>query len=770
MTNAPESRKTHITRIFGTNKNRERLEDVYVDIERMDIVKSAHQVPPDLQWQGVQRQFRWCDDPNADDYNPDGTASRILETLKVCDVESEDDVSNPEEWIPIEVNKGIKSRSETGTEVNGGGAMDRFLASVTADELQTARKFVVRRTVHKETNYDDIIDAAAEADPSLLMYVIPADQYQKDDSTRDKDQYIEQEIITYLKSSGSTYIVNGQDSQTQLLNQYLIDESEDATGEVIGPNGFNPAWRLDPYQTIVNVSFGGLAVEFFDEDSAEITTKIPDSKKITVALWFRAEAASLAAATAEIEAWKNDNNNTPIPRPPLCGVVPLVTIGPSGKVEGIDQNEVVIGTFPGGCAMLCDQGAWKPRTTSAGLPACNDPSDDMGSDPSLNGSFRPCDPSYIGIDCSGDYPMFSVNIITPYKNKAKFFASRPIATATTYTGDFNNYGDPHYTIPGGQGQCSGVAIIPPGFPGQGLACAAQWTHNNLTVEHEKSGAPTSTGSRNEVFRLLPQQNIGESIGGDATDEHFQGIRIVPGQWHHAIVSIDLTNGCITTGQVFDVNDPDVPDPRPTVGGRATVTPRMFVAVDDVNYQGEKLSAYFPKGYADRNGVCSVNGYNVACEIQFEGTQALDIIDGVQTPCQGNLDEVTQVLQGIPKYIFKPSAIELSGGPLGAPAANEWSDATKHVELAAVYVLTDLAVDTSKKDNRRAFITDEGKPAPISMIKKTFGKEPEVILSPGRNLKKGRNVGALADDPVTDGLVIGKPKRYKPEPSLFGDQG
>lgn len=264
MTNAPQSRKTHITRIFGTNRAGERLEDVWADLERMDVVKSAQQLPPALQWQGVQRKFRWCDDPNGDDYAPDGTPSRILEILKLCDVENEDNIDDPAEWIPIKVVKGIRSRAETGTEDNGGGAMDRFLASVTAEELQTARRVTVRRIVHYDTNYDDIIAAAAAADSSLREYVIPAENYIKDEASRDKDQYAEHEIILALKTKANHGDVSGQGGQTQLLNQYLIDESEDASGEIVGARGYNPAWRLDPYQNIVNIAFGGLAVEFLD--------------------------------------------------------------------------------------------------------------------------------------------------------------------------------------------------------------------------------------------------------------------------------------------------------------------------------------------------------------------------------------------------------------------------------------------------------------------------------------------------------------------------
>ena len=49
-----------------------------------------------------------------------------------------------------------------------------------------------------------------------------------------------------------------------LKNQYLIDESDPAQFDQVGPNNINPPYRLDPFQNIINVNLGGLAVEFGD--------------------------------------------------------------------------------------------------------------------------------------------------------------------------------------------------------------------------------------------------------------------------------------------------------------------------------------------------------------------------------------------------------------------------------------------------------------------------------------------------------------------------
>jgi hypothetical protein len=255
-TGKPDSRKTHVTRIFGTNRQGELLGDLWADVERMDLIKSALQVPPDMQWQAVQRKLLWCDDPNGADYSPDGTPSRKIEILKVCD--PDESVDDPDEWIPIKVIRGLRSRVETGTEDNGGSAQDRFLNY----DVTTSRVVEVRKIVHFDTNIDDRAQAAA--DGGALEYVIDSDDYQKDTSTKDETQYIDHEIATYIKHKGNAGDVSGIGRQTKLLNQYLIDASDEPSGKVVGAGGVNPPYRLDPYQNIINVSFGGLAVQFFE--------------------------------------------------------------------------------------------------------------------------------------------------------------------------------------------------------------------------------------------------------------------------------------------------------------------------------------------------------------------------------------------------------------------------------------------------------------------------------------------------------------------------
>jgi len=263
VTNAPHSRQTHVVRIVGTNKNGDVLQDIWADVERMDIAKNTTQ-STDGYWQGLQRKFRWSDDPDADGYNEEGTPSRSTVIVKVCSPD-ETDVNDPEVWIPIRVIKSLKA--------SGGSTGDQnYQERLLNDELNDTRKVTVRRIVHYDANIDDEAQAAFDDDPERKAFVVPGGKYEKDTSTKDDGQFVEHEIIEFLKHR-SNERKEGVDVyrgvQTKLLNQYLIDESDEPDGEVVGKDGINPPYRLDPYQNIVNINFGD-AAEFYDKAKGRV--------------------------------------------------------------------------------------------------------------------------------------------------------------------------------------------------------------------------------------------------------------------------------------------------------------------------------------------------------------------------------------------------------------------------------------------------------------------------------------------------------------------
>ncbi|MBR0687358.1 hypothetical protein JQ594_15610 [Bradyrhizobium manausense] len=267
MTNAPETRKTHVIRILGTNRDGDVLSHMWADVERMDVVKYATQ-DSDGFWQGQQRQLRWQDDPTADDYSPDGNPARVLDTVKLCNPQGTEDFSDPDEWIPLLIIRSLRSRQ------GDAGTQDRHRNNPpdTEDILNDARVVETRRIVHAGTSIDADASAAFEADPTLKAFVVPGETYTKDDSTQDDSQYVEHEVITYLKPSGNDEDVSGRNQQIKLLNQYLIDESEPAQLDVTGPNGLNPPYRLDPFQNIVNINFAPNVIVVFVDLNAHPPT------------------------------------------------------------------------------------------------------------------------------------------------------------------------------------------------------------------------------------------------------------------------------------------------------------------------------------------------------------------------------------------------------------------------------------------------------------------------------------------------------------------
>ncbi|PAY05390.1 hypothetical protein CK489_28790 [Bradyrhizobium sp. UFLA03-84] len=745
MVDRPKSRKTHISRIFGTNKQGERLSDMWADVERIDVAKSKNQVSKSNGSQGVQRKLRWRDDPNADDYSPDGNPSRKVEILKLCDPEAEEDVNDPSEWIPLRVIRGLRPRIEGGANANGAAGMDRFRNAVN-EELKSSRVVEVRRVIRYETNYDSVIDAAAEANPGLLEYVIPTDDYQKDLTTKDdKGDYIEYEVPLYLKHKGNHDDVSGQSGQTKLLNQYLIDESEAPTGKVVGANGLNPPYRLDPYQYIVNVNFGGLAVEFPDESYIEISQAVPPSKKLFMSIWFRVPAESLAAAKTEFEAWKDSGAD----RPPLTGIVPIAVFGSSRTAKKFDFPLREVGTVAAVTSYSWDTSICGWQQVGETVPS----QPDEASHWVFNDETRDIDPSYIGIDCSGDVPKLSVNIVMPTSNLATIEGSWPVIVSTEAPDAIGLYGTVTATD-----ECT-----PPvnnHAPGDGSVCDLEHKpsvlpFNDITnTDTYESNADVVMGYRPETFRTVSGSNVGDiSFGEHFLEASPGGQEVTPGEWHNLELSIDFTNSCSADGILGDGSV--VPDLFDTAGSRTSSACRMFIAFDDRNLTGKSMSAYWPTGYSDTNAILPVNGYFVATDITNSFSATAD-------DCFGNNVTLVQNQQQ-PKFRYSPAAF--APGLVSFPGSL-YAGMNKRIEMGEAQIFMDVTADTASETVRRAFITEKGSPASLKKARDLFGKSPEVLVHGSENWKKARNTGSLADpDNPEDGIAVGKIKRFTPNPKL-----
>lgn len=277
MTNAPIGRRTHVIRILGTNKAGEILQDIWADVERIDKFLITSQAPGETvrghNWQEVTIKLRWMDDPDdPDNYAEDGNPNREHEIIKVCDP-SEEDLSDPEEWIPVPAIKRFKL-----SKINGMTTQKRFLGRA----LNDFPVVEARRICHYDTNIDGAAQAAFNDDPERKVYVVKGYEYTRDDDTKDEDQYVEHEIVTHIRKQDSHNLgSNGNDQERflRLKSQYLIDESDDAQFDETGENGRNPPYRLDPFQNIINVKLApteeivyGITPNNIDNSTTEISS------------------------------------------------------------------------------------------------------------------------------------------------------------------------------------------------------------------------------------------------------------------------------------------------------------------------------------------------------------------------------------------------------------------------------------------------------------------------------------------------------------------
>lgn len=507
-------------------------------------------------------------------------------------------------------------------------------------------------------------------------------------------------------------------------------------------------------------------------------THFPSTKKATISLWFRVPAKVLTEITNEFKEW--DSGGRTFPRRPLLGVVPLMVFGDAPTDRDFYFPSRLFGTYTRVSVVWTDGPDVDPETgdptcVGAGLVMGEPQTVQMGtnyysfergnSEFVFSGAKR--DPSYIGVDCSGDKPALSVNIRMPTANTANWSGSWPATINETMEGEV-------WTVTN-SGQCPGapsVTIKPEG--GLCFGSINSFTH---TYDQTGSNADVVLGSEAELFRTLPAQRIGDA-GAELLSpkqENYQGQAVSPDHWHHVLLSFDFTPKVSTRGVHMDGSGGD-PGPIDTRGSGTGV--EMWVAFDDKNLVGDKLSVYSRGG---DNSVVSVHGNWIANDVTYSITDSGD-------DCQGNHYTIVTT-QAQPRYDFTPA--EVSFKNLGLPAPAAYVDAVRRVEMAELQVFTGVSVDTVDTTIRRAFVSGDGKPVPPTQKQETdadgrttkdsgsielLGQQPIILLHGSMDWKKGHNTGASAGQVAgkkqkPDQLTpVGGIEKYTPDPSLKGDQG
>lgn len=263
----------------------------------------------------------------------------------------------------------------------------------------------------------------------------------------------------------------------------------------------------------------------------------------------------------------------------------------------------------------------------------------------------------------------------------------------------------------------------------------------------------------------------------------------PDQWHHLLLSFDLSSPIVTKGPSADLAT-GKQSHWDNVSQGASSYAKMWYAIDDVDYRGraepeeegnpQYNMAPFSVDYdvdptkpgprGDPNGILTEGGWTVA----KSGTAAVTF---------GNQPSPT------PEYSFSDSTLVTAKAELGIPASTKYVDRIYRVEMAEFQMWTGVTLDTGIESNRRAFIdfekdadglsTTRMKPVAIAddgLAVKLLNKPPEILLHGSNNWKTGFNTGSTGAETNEDGNVVKIPEgqfkpvagieQYKPDPSLI----
>lgn len=277
--------------------------------------------------------------------------------------------------------------------------------------------------------------------------------------------------------------------------------------------------------------------------------------------------------------------------------------------------------------------------------------------------------------------------------------------------------------------------------------------------------------------------------------------ITPDQWHHLLLSFDLSSAIATKGPPANV---EAGTWWNNVSEGTTGYAKLWYAIDDVNYSGRETDAdgatlYHlgpycvdhdtdrgespgPRG-GDPNGILTQAGWETA----FFGSAAVTA---------GNQPLPT------PEYAFSDTVLPV-GAELGIPASSQYVDSILRVEMAEFQMFTEVTLDTSVEGNRRAFIDyvrdDKGNPIvdragsstlkPVDPTKGTvddprppaeilLGKRPDILLHTSKNWIAGANTGStgVSIDPESGEATqipggqfqpVAAIRKYTPDPSIVG---
>lgn len=198
-------------------------------------------------------------------------------------------------------------------------------------------------------------------------------------------------------------------------------------------------------------------------------------------------------------------------------------------------------------------------------------------------------------------------------------------------------------------------------------------------------------------------------GGNGLTLGHQKTTVVADQWHHALISFDLSGSCTNTRVLVD----DGPSTTDSISTGSSFT----WALDDVPKVGESM---FPSGNWQDYGASDASGI---------------ITQNVITPILG--DEGSTAT-------WSSASIASNANPIGIPASVEYVDSVYNIQMSEVQIFFDVTIDARVEGDRRAFVTSSGRPAPPSLAATLLGKSPEIYFQTHGDFINGINRGTAGD--------------------------
>jgi hypothetical protein len=285
---------------------------------------------------------------------------------------------------------------------------------------------------------------------------------------------------------------------------------------------------------------------------------------------------------------------------------------------------------------------------------------------------------------------------------------------------------------------------PPAFA---IAINLQFTvfpSNSVPAESDENWRP-------DWFLLLPMKS------GSAYETAARTLDVTPDKWHHLLFSCDFSGTSSGTASVVGGT------PENPFTFEITSACNFWVAFDDVDYP------YFARDDPF---------YSV-------GT-------GSEEPHKAATARVTDCITGAFHTLGSattsttPGTLPVASNLIGVPSDGGHTNQIYQVQLAELQFFTDVILDTSSQDNRRAFIAqkkdEDGnetgplKPVDPKKAKELLGKEPDTMLHGQSNWIDGKNTGSKGykedstdgdreEDPEGQFEPTGEIKKYSPDPSI-----